>query len=218
VPKVTSVEPQKKKKERFNVYIDGRFAFGANLETILKYQIKSAKVFSEEQLSQIIRKEEISKLFDATLKFLSYRPRSQKEVEDYLIGKISKKENIKFSQAKESNLIAEVVSKLKNYKYLNDIEFSKWWINSRTRSSPRGKMILKSELFQKGIDREIIDDLINNIKNQKPLALKAIGKKLPRWQKLSNLEFKKKVYSFLISRGFDFDTIKEVVAQIEKKG
>ena len=79
-------------------------------------------------------------------------------------------------------------------------------------------MILKSELFQKGIDREIIDDLINNIKNQKPLALKAIGKKLPRWQKLSNLEFKKKVYSFLISRGFDFDTIKEVVAQIEKKG
>jgi len=218
VPKVTAVEPQKKKKARFNIYLDGKFAFGAEADTVLKYQITSGKELTPEKINQIVKKEELSKLFDATLRFLSYRPRSQKEVEDYLAKKISKKENIKFSEAKESGLIIEIEHKLTKYKYLNDTEFAKWWIESRTKSSPRGKRILKLELMQKGVSREILDELLESIKNQKLLAQRAIEKKLPRWQKLPRMEIKKKIYSHLSMRGFDFDTIREVVAEIEEKG
>ena len=218
MPKVTAVEPQKKKKDRFNIYLDGKFAFGAQADTVLRYQITPGKELTPEKINQIVKKEELSKLFDATLKFLSYRPRSHKEVEDYLAKKISKKENIKFSQAKESGLIIQIKHKLTKYKYLNDTEFAKWWIESRTKYRPRGKRILKSELMQKGVSREIVDELLENIKNQKLLAQRAIKKKLPRWQKLPSVEIKKKIYSHLSMRGFDFDTIREVVAQIEEKG
>ncbi len=218
MPKVTAVEPQKKRKDRLNIYLDGKFAFGAEADTVLKYQITPGKELTPEKINQIVKKEELSKLFDATLRFLSYRPRSQEEVEDYLAKKISKKENIKFSEAKESGLIIEIENKLTKYKYLNDTDFAKWWIESRTKSSPRGKRILKLELMQKGVSREIVDDLLANIKNQKPLALKSIEKKLPRWRLLPSVEIKKKIYSHLSMRGFDFDTIREVVAQTEEKG
>ena len=218
MPKVTAVEPQKKKKDRFNLYLDGKFAFGAEADTVLKYQITPGKELTPEKIDQIVKKEELSKLFDATLKFLSYRPRSQKEVEDYLAKKISKKENIKFSEAKESGLIIEIEHKLTKYKYLNDTEFAKWWIESRTKSSPRGKRIIKIELMQKGVSREIVDELLERIKNQKLLALSSIEKKLPRWRLLPRAELKKKIYNHLSMRGFDFDTIREVVAQIEEKG
>jgi len=217
VPKISSIEPQKKKKDRFNVYIDGKFSFGANAETILKYQIISGRELSTTKIDQIRKEEDVTKHFDATLNYLSYRPRSQKEVEDYLIKRISKKENIKFSQAKDSDIISEIVGKLKKYKYLNDIEFSKWWISSRSNSRPRGIIVIKSELIQKGINREIIEELLPGMKSQKSIALKAIEKKLNRWEKLSEVEFKKRVYSFLSMRGFDYDTIKEIVAQIRKK-
>jgi len=72
--------------------------------------------------------------------------------------------------------------------------------------------------MQKGVSREILDELLESIKNQKLLAQRAIEKKLPRWQKLPRMEIKKKIYSHLSMRGFDFDTIREVVAEIEEKG
>lgn len=217
MPQVTSVEPQKKKKERFNVFIDGKFAFGVDAETVLEYRINTGKNLSEKTVDSIIKNEQVSKLMDSCLRFLSYRPRSQKEVEDYLAKKISQREDIKFSQAKESNLIAEIIAKLQKYKYINDLEFAKWWIESRSKSSPRGKRVLKLELIIKGIDKELVEELLDELPDQAGLAKKALVKKIKKWHKLSPIEFKKKLYLYLSSRGFDFDTIKEVVAFFEKK-
>lgn len=215
--RITSVEPQKKKKERFNIFIDSKFAFGLDAEIVVKYGIKVGKSLSQEKIDSILKKEEIGKLFDSSLNFLSYRPRSQKEVVDYLVGKISKKENIRFSQARESELIADVVKKLKRYQYLNDEEFAKWWIDSRERSRPKGKIVLKSELTQKGIAKEIIEELLSKVGSQKNLAIKAVEKKITRWKNLPTIEFKKKIYSYLSSRGFEFDTIGEVVAHFVER-
>jgi len=103
VPKVTAVEPQKKKKARFNIYLDGKFAFGAEADTVLKYQITSGKELTPEKINQIVKKEELSKLFDATLRFLSYRPRSQKEVEDYWLKKFPKRKILSFLRPKKAD-------------------------------------------------------------------------------------------------------------------
>lgn len=217
MPLVTSIEPQKKKKQRFNIFIDGRFAFGADAEIILKFKIKTGESISQRQLDEIQKKQEFTKLFDSALRFLSYRPRSQKEIEDHLVSKISSQESIKYSQAKESDLIKKIIVNLQKYNYIDDYQFAKLWIKSRNRSNPRGKSILKLELTQKGVAREITDELLGKIKNQNTIALKSIEKKLPRWKKLKPDELKKKIYSHLSMRGFDFDTIREIVAQLAKK-
>jgi len=217
VPQISAIEPQKRKRDRFSVFLDGHFAFGISAPLLLENQLQVGKALKEEEIVKIIQKEELSKLMDRVLHFLSYRARSEKEVVDFLIKKIAVGENIKYHQAKDSPLIPQVVSKLKKYKYLNDFEFAKWFVSSRIKSKPRGIRLLKLELFKKGIDKDIVDKVLSKDINQKELAKKAIEKKIKKWQKLPSLQLKKKVYSYLASRGFDWEIISQIVAILIKK-
>ncbi|OGD85450.1 hypothetical protein A2164_01055 [Candidatus Curtissbacteria bacterium RBG_13_35_7] len=217
MPQITSIEPQKKNKDRFNIFIDGKFAFGNNMENLIKNQLKVGVNLNIKSIQKIIQKEEISKLTDSSLNFLSFRPRSQQEIKVYLTKKISKNENLPYHQAKESPLIEQIITKLKKYKYINDLEFTTWWIKSRNRSNPKGRFQIKAELIKKGINRDLIEQVLAKYSNQTVLAKKAIEKKLTVWKNLSGNELKKKVYAYLSTRGFDFDTISHIVAYLEKK-
>lgn len=227
MPQVTAIEPQKskrgqsasggKKTKRFNVYIDDRFAFGVSDINLLKHNLTVGKMLTEEEIAKIVAREELSKLTDLATNFLSFRPRSEKEVYDHLTKKIAKRESIKFHQAQESPLIAKVIDKLKKYKYINDLEFTKWYVDSRKRASPRGQILISLELKRKGVADEIIKNLLATSTNEIELAKVALQKKIKRWQKLSPLDLKKKVYQYLAFRGFNFETIKEVFALVSKK-
>ncbi len=73
------------------------------------------------------------------------------------------------------------------------------------------------ELRKKHIDREIIEKILKIFSNQKSVALKSLEKKLPRFKKLPAIEFKKKVYAHLLSRGFESEIIQETIAFLTKK-
>lgn len=217
MPQITSIEPQKKRKNRFNIFLDGSFAFAADENVLLKYRLKVGRQLLFSQVEKLIKENELGKLTDQSLRFLSFRPRSQKEVIDYLTKKIYQKENIKYSQAKESPLISQVIAKLKRYKYLDDFEFANWFVRSRIRSKPQGLSRIKFDLKRKGIDDEIINAAILKFPNETTLAKKVVEKKLAIWQKLPKQDFKKKIYQYLASRGFNFETIGQVFAFLEKK-
>ena len=216
MPRITSIKPQKR-KERFNIFLDGKFAFGVDENILVKNHLKVGQILTGDQIEKLIKETILGKFLDQALRFLSYRPRSQKEVTIYLTQKIAKRENIKFREAKESPLIGAVVAKLKRYNYLDDHEFAKWLVNLRIKSASRGLSLIKWELIQKGVDRDIIESILSIHPNQTLIAKKAIEKKLKRWQGLSELDLKKKVYAYLASRGFDFETIKEVFAFLLKR-
>ena len=225
MPRISAIEPQKKTRKRisdqeeirFNIFNDGKFAFAASAENVLKNQLKIGTTRSSDKIEIISKSEEQSKLFDSTLRFLSYRQRSRYEIEQYLAKKITQKDNIKYSEAKESSLIEKIIQKLTKYKYINDLEFSKWWVKSRLRTKPKGARLIKSELIQKGIDNNIIDSLLDKIQNQSNLATLALEKKIKKWDKLNSQDFKKKCYTYLTYNGFDYDAIREAVAEIQKK-
>lgn len=213
---ITKISPQKRKKGRLNIFIDYKFAFGIKEEIALEFALKVGQKISEDEVSKILKKEESAKLMDQTLHFLSFRQRSEKEVVDFLIKKIKTANDIDYREAKESLLIDEIVKKLKKYGYINDSLFAKTFIESRERSRQKGKLALKIELFKKGISKEIADSVIES-QNEEDLAKKALGKKIERFRELDPLDFKKKVYSFLITRGFTFDTAKKVFAFYKNK-
>lgn len=217
MPLITSIEPQKKKDNRFNVYLDGIFGIGIDAETLLKNNLKIGQNLSEKQISELISKEETSKLMDKTLHFLSFRPRSEKETLNYLSKKISKSQNIAFKDAQNSHILKSIIKKLKKYNYLDDGEFAHFWVRSRIKSKPKGIIALKRELMIKGINKEIIDAVLSKYPNQTEIAQRAVVKKIKLWKNLSEQELKKKVYSYLAMRGFDFETIKKVFANLEKK-
>ena len=124
-------------------------------------------------------------LSDSALKFLSYRPRSRKEITDFLRKKTS-----------DTTLIDQTISKLENLKLINDEEFAKWLIESRSRSRPRGFRLLKQELSQKGIQ---LDASHYSLDAEFELAGEALEKKKPKTRD--------QAIRFLQYRGFSWDAI-----------
>ena len=85
---VTSIEPQKK-KERFNIFVDGKFAFGLDAETVVKSGLKIGQEISEKEIEKLVFENEIKKLMEKALRFLAFRPRSEKEVHSQLNKKLA---------------------------------------------------------------------------------------------------------------------------------
>lgn len=157
------------------------------------------------------------KLLSGALAFVSIRLRSKKEIVDYLEKK--RKKNPAYS----SEIISQVINRLEELGYVDDQRFCQAFISSRTTSHPKGTRLILLELIRKGIDKELavseLDRLSRNSESptQFELAKEVALKKLPYWQKYAFMERKKKLYSLLGRRGFDFDTIGRVVDELIKK-
>lgn len=217
MPRITQIEPQKKKKGRFNIFIDDKFALGAREDTVIGNALKIGKELKGHEIKKIAKKEHFANLQDIAIRFLNWRPRSEKELKDHLAEKIARNDDIKFRQAQQSPVIDQIIAKLKKYKLIDDRQFAKWFIDSRGRSHQKSKRLVALELKRKGIDPSVIETVIKTGYDEKNLAIAAVAKKIERWQKLPEIEFKKKIYAHLMLRGFDFDTIKVVFAYFQKK-
>lgn len=145
-----------------------------------------------------------NKYYNLTLRFLSFRPRSKKEIKEYLNRK-------KVDLA----VINKIVEKLEGYNFLDDEEFTKWWIEQRTNFKSRSIRLIKLELKQKGIPNELIEDIIQDssliIQNDLERAKTIVEKKIDKYKGLSKYEIYKKLGGILTRRGFDYETIKRSI-------
>lgn len=216
--KITSVERQKKNPKRFNVFIDGEFAFGADEDLIVDKRLLKGKEISADELEILIKESEIGKLMERMYGLLSRRARSEGEIRTYL-KQLSFKRKVKGEEKISELVIEDLVNKLKKKELINDLEFARSWVESRSRR--KGKIALKQELFQKGIDRETIEEVLGSkyqVSSETETAKKLLEKRIQRWKNLSKPEIKQKSLQFLISRGFDYETSKEVLENVLKEG
>jgi len=217
LPTITKLKSQKN-KSRVNLYLDGKFTFGLSLEEVVSQGLFVGQKLTEKELEKLFFSSQLEKLYHRTLNFLSYRPRSEKEITDYL--KKNLKGNLSTLHAiagkVERKIQSKILKKLKKLKLLDDFKFASWWIEQRLRFRPKGKKILKLELLQKGVDQKIIDSQISQI-NQINAAKKIINKKLKLYKSLPKLKLKQKLFSHLARRGFEFPLIKKVVDEEMQK-
>lgn len=156
-------------------------------------------------------------IYNRVLHFLSFRPRSEKEIKDYLSRKLVKKK-ITDEQLIQS-IKEKVICLLKDQKLINDSDFASWWVDQRVTFKPKGKKAIRFELLKKGIDKEIIEQVLLTISSQQLtiLAKKLVEKKIRLYQHLPVIKQKQKLFSFLFRRGFDFNLSKTVIDEMIKK-
>jgi len=205
VPFITAIKPQKKRKNRFNVYLDGKFVFGLSAEILAKSNLSVGRELSAQEVNDLVLKNEIGKSLDRVYRFLSYRPRSEKEIRDYL-----RKKEV------EEKIVEKVVSKVKKLGYVDDLEFVRWWVEQRSTFRPRGKHVLTIELRQKGVAPEIIDQVLGESIEEVPLAQKAIQKKINEYLKLPPRQSRQKIVTYLQRRGFSWETIEKILNKNRK--
>ena len=67
-------------------------------------------------------------------------------------------------------VINQVIVKLTDLDLLNDLKFAQWWVEQRVNASPRGNRALSAELFQKGLSRDIINQVLLSFEAEIALA------------------------------------------------
>ena len=168
--------------------------------------------------------DDFEKFYNIALRFLSYRPRSEKEVRDHL--KLKASHFAKASRDKQnSKLIDQVIQKLKEYRFIDDVGFAKKWIEERMQFKPRSLRLITLELKRKGISEEIIESIIhdsqfmiqNDLEQAKRLVEKRMNRSFGKLGMTPEKEYQKLV-RFLASKGFDWDTIKKAIDESLEKG
>jgi len=200
MPIITSIELQKTKK-RVNIFIDGKFDFGLDLENFITLNLKVNQELTNEEIDVIKDKSERAKAFNKVLNYATIRPRSEKEIKDYLKRK------------KIDNLIyLYIIKKLTKLKLLDDLEFAKWWVEQRQEFSSKAKRILNYELRIKGISNEIISNTLEDIEiDELKIAKDLIESKSYKWERYDENERKQKISQYLVGKGFSWDIINTIV-------
>lgn len=203
---ITSIKPQRNGK-RVNVYLDGKFGFGIDLENFVKLGLKVEQEFTDEEITEIIKKAEFQKTLDKLLKFATLRPRSEKEIRDYFRRK----------KVHES-LYKELFNRLNRLELIDDKKFAEWWMKQRQEFSPRAKRMMNYELRIKGIKKDIIDEVLQKIDiDEEKMARGLLEKKAYKWKSLPGRDARQKMSQYLLAKGFGWETVGPLVDAFTNK-
>lgn len=201
MPRITKITSQKK-SGRANVYLDEQFAFGIDLDNLVKFDLRVEKELTQDEVERIVKEAELVKTLGKLLNFATTRPRSEKEIRGW------------FGRKKvHQSLYGKLKKKLKKFGLLDDEKFAKWWVQQRLSFKPKSRKEITFELRGKGIDKNTIDDVlagsgIDDLKNAKKLLAK-VGYK---WQRFDDTKRRQKKAEYLARKGFGWDVIKVVTA------
>ena len=209
MPKITKIETQKR-KGRFNIYVDGEFVVGIGDDLLVQEGIEVGKVINPKGVQKLVYKSKVEKLFDKALNLLGYRPRSKQEIRNKLWQRVAK---LKIQKELREDLIRCTLDQLEERGYLDDKKFAKWWVKERIRSRPRGKLLLRSELFKKGIERKVIDEVLREYSQNDEIswAERIAEKRESRHETLEPEKKREKMAAYLHGRGFTWEVINTVL-------
>ena len=194
--------------DRINLFVDGRFLMGVNAIVVLQMGLRLEQELSPEQLEQLQSEEIEQRAVDRALNYISYRPRSREEERRYLRRKETPPE-----------IIETALARLDRLDFVNDRTFAGFWIESREHFSPRGARALKNELRMKGVERDVVDELVNDEQDEER-ALRAGRKKATTLVNASNIDyatFRNRLGSFLQRRGFGYQAVTKTVRALWKE-
>lgn len=82
--KVTDMKAGVKNPERVNIYVNGKYAFSLDVVQVVNYKLKVGKVLDARELAELKKAAEFGKAYKRALEWAMIRPRSVRELRDYL--------------------------------------------------------------------------------------------------------------------------------------
>ena len=201
MPQITDLVPQKGKKDRVSVFLDGNFVCGLQTLTCLEYHLKIGSDIALSDLEKMQLESDTSAAFERSINYLSTRLKTEKELRDYL-------KNKGYLPA----VVGSVIEKLKGYKYLDDYTYAESYI--RTYSGTNGRRKLEYDLSRKGVNRTLIEQALSKAQMDKDACLNLAQKYMKN--KEQTRESFAKLSRHLAGRGFGFDEINVTIRRLSQ--
>lgn len=199
---ITAIKAQKRNRQRVSIYLDGEYAFG--LSRFVAGWLEPGRKLTQAEIEKLQQEDTYEIAFQKALQFINHRPRSIGETRRRLTEK-----------GFEEKVIESTIERLVEKKLLDDLEFSRQWIENRNTFRPRSNRLLAYELRLKSVSDDLIAKALENFGgDQTELAYQAGIKKAKQCQHENRLDFQKKVGGFLSRRGFHYGIVKPTVEKL----
>lgn len=196
---ITSIE-KNKRNNRLSVYIDDKFAFTISEEDYISLNLYDKAELTEETVNYIKNTLNFREAKAKAVRYLSLKLRTEHEVWKKL-----------HSDGYEQECVERVISELKAIGYINNKLYAQKYVFDRSKLKPLSKKMMKRELKARGIDEEIIDEVLDDWKVEDEVVAEGLLKRKFGKYDLDNEKVRRKAYMFLMHRGFSVGTIKEAL-------
>jgi regulatory protein len=201
---ITKIEAQKKRDDRVNIYVDEEFFMAIFAELVYTFNLKKGMTIEEENLKNILNEEMYIKGKNKALNILAKADQSEKKIRQ------------KLSTDFDDDIIDMVIEFLRKNKFVDDDLLAQKIVNTNVNLNRCGKNKIKQNLYNKGIDKESIDEAMSDIDNDVEFENALyLGQK--RYERVKN-EDKRKIYQkisqHLSYKGFNYDIIKRVLNKL----
>lgn len=211
--KVTDISLQLRDPNRVNVSIDGTYRFSVAIHQVTELGLKVGNEYTDTELELFQSESEFGKLYARALEYAFMRPRSTKEMRDYLWRKTRdthvrnrKTGELKLRRGVSREIADRVLEKLTQKGYVNDHDFARFWTENRMQSKGVSRRRLMVELRTKGIAPEVIEEIMqNSTRDEKSELEKMIAKKQQRYPDVQ------KLMAYLVRQGFSYDDVKSAL-------
>ncbi len=197
--KITSIRQQVKNPERVSIFLDGKYSFSLSLNELVAEKLKIGQELNEPETKRLKKLSDDGKMKARALEWVMNRPRSVREFRDYMYRKKT-----------DPDLSLRLQEEFESRGYLSDLSYAIWLTDMRRRGG-KSERAIRSELISKGVNREILEEVLQDNGDELARLRELVAKK----QKLSRYKAdRQKFMQFLARQGFNYDDIKTVLNKL----
>lgn len=200
--KITSIKQQVKRADRYSIFVDEKYSFSLSESELITSGVHSGQELTTGELDKYKERSKLDKIYGLVLNLVARRPRSERELRDYLRRK-----------KHDEDTTQTILNKLSKSGLLDDSDFAKRWVENRRLLKPVSKRRLVQELRQKDIASEIIEQVLAEDDTTDRETLKDL---IERKRKQTKYQDDTKLMQYLARQGFGYDDIKTTLQELEK--
>lgn len=197
--KVLFVNEVKRKPNLREVTDSDGVRYILSIDSVITSNIRPDREYSESEWNDILLSSDSRIGMDIAIDYLSRGMRTEGEIK------------LKLKEKKISyRAIDAIINRLIELDYINDKKYAELYINSYSDS--RGKIRLRSELYSKGIDKELINNALDNLEDEETACIE-VARKYFRGKTLDK-KAKESLIRHLLSRGYTYDIVRNAISVI----
>ena len=201
---ISSIEPQKKKKDRYNIYIDGEYMASLGAEAIVTFGLREGMLVDAETLKEAVSKDNAQYAFDSAASLLSHKMRTRSELKDRLT-----------QRGIDEAAVEAAINKLSAYGYVDDLAYAKDYVQSAVHTGRWGRKAVEYRLAEKGLEREVIAEAMTEYteEDEKRIVRAQIAGMTGKSSGMDARKQRQKIYASLARHGFDYGVINTLLSE-----
>lgn len=200
--KITDITQQKKNKNRVSVFVDGEYSFSLEDTDMVRLKVKIGNEITKEDIENYNKECNLTKAKNRVMDIINRRLLPKKAIIDDLI-----------KRGFDKQIATEAVKEFENLGYIDDYFFATEYAKDAFFYKKHGKLRIINDLCQKGIEKDIAKDALDELELDEKDNLTDILKSRFANTDFSDFKEKNKIIRYFATRGYN---ISDIINAIDK--